>query len=129
MVEESYVSFETARLLKEKGFAGECDWYYPKDGWEIEQLDLYELNYCRESFIEAPSLALVMRWLREVRGILLWMYPVIPLSVPQNKKEFNWEWDGKKQLHSAIHFGDKQKYKSYEEAAEAAIKYCLENLI
>ena len=124
MVEESYVSFETARLLKEKGFAGECDWYYPKDGWEIEQLDLYELNYCRESFIEAPSLALVMRWLREVHDIHLEVgftfykdggYYVVPILTTTGQ---------------TLPYKYIDKYhSSYEDAVEAAIKYCLENLI
>ena len=33
MIEECFVSFETARLLKEAGFDVPCDNYYDKDGF------------------------------------------------------------------------------------------------
>lgn len=29
MIQESYCSYEVAKLLEEKGFDGDCDYYYP----------------------------------------------------------------------------------------------------
>ena len=76
MIEEDYVSVETARLLKEKGFDGECMSMYltPKPhsgmgnpneakiaphGRDSHYYDGY-LYQC-----EAPTLQMVRKWLRE----------------------------------------------------------------
>ncbi len=42
---------------------------------------------------------------------------------------FYWRWDGKKKRHYSHHIDDKYNYESPEEAVEAALKFCLENLI
>lgn len=42
-IQEDYCSYELCKLLKEKGFDEECEWYYPKDCGEKEQLLLDEL--------------------------------------------------------------------------------------
>jgi len=125
MVKESYVSLVTAKLLKEKEFDGDCDWYYPKEGGEIKQLDLYELNYCRESFIKAPSQSLAMRWLRDIHKICI----LITHSMREPKYGFEIlpDCDSDKIHFDKEYFGF--DYNSYEEATEEAIKYCLENLI
>ncbi len=85
MIEEDYVSFETAKLLKEKGFEQECDyatsWYanqYYKNAcmgeWFegehqiIEDIDdKCNISYLSERgiFIPAPTLQTVRKWLRE----------------------------------------------------------------
>ena len=59
-ITEDYVSFEIAKLLKEKGFDGECDYWYGEYG-EI---------CCSPSVISVecwcPSQSLTLKWLREV---------------------------------------------------------------
>ena len=61
MIEESYVSFETARLLKEAGFDVPCDNYYDKDGFFRGDFKAYM----------CPTQALAARWLREVHGLFI----------------------------------------------------------
>ena len=73
MITEDYVSFETANLLKEKGFDWECIGYYVDD----EPDDVYhslcgETNSTWESrCCSAPTLQMAMKWLREVHDVYI----------------------------------------------------------
>ena len=64
MLTENYVSYETAKLLKEKGFIQpeicQCQIYKPKGGYEIT-----------EDVIYAPTQALAVKWLRKAHNILV----------------------------------------------------------
>ena len=55
MIEESYVSFETARMLKEAGFEADCDFIMDDDGKRLY----------------SPTQSLAARWLREKHRIAL----------------------------------------------------------
>lgn len=126
MIEEDYVSFETAKLLKEKGFdipsfnpeewpccmydeEGKLQWGSYSDDW-----------CCRVTF------QMTMKWLREVHnkhcdvGICKdgWFYDIFDTKVLTG--DFYQE---------VKCYNSKEGFNSYEDAAEAAIKYCLENLI
>ena len=94
---EDYVSFETAKLLKEKGFDQSCATYYLKD----------------KQVYAAPTQAMAMKWLREVHDIKIMICPCADGTY------------GYKTLNGFWHVN----FDSYEDAVEAAIKYCLENLI
>ena len=124
MITEDYVSFETAKLLKEKGFDEECDCLYDNDapgtpGLEIDR-DIRCINsYLDDSQYAAPTLQMAMKWLRKKHILIVldvenfcaasWIYHI-------------WCDDNIEESHS-------DSFKTYEEACEAAIKYCLENLI
>ena len=127
-ITEEYVSFETAKLLKEKGFDEFCHAYYEdKDNPNINLHSSKAINWNKTEFISKPTQQMAMRWLREVYNICITVYP---------DKEKGYEavlYDIKDNVEIilqsfgiyGIHiFGD-----SYEQAVEAAIKYCLENLI
>ena len=124
MITEDYVSFETAKLLKEKGF----DKYplfpcYKEDNGEFIDIPttLDTINYC---FIPAPTLQMAMKWLREEKGIA-----VVPIlsSVLDNEK-FLWDIEIiVAKTNETYHQG--WIYESYKQACEAAIKYCIEHLI
>ena len=100
MIEESYVSFDTARMLKEAGFDVPC-----RAG--------YHANRFR---YEAPTQALAARWLREVHGIHIfcnyffedgtWFYVIVDLK----------ESDEVRAIHPDI-----RSYQSSEEALEAGL--------
>lgn len=67
MIEEAYVSFETAKLAKEKGFDEPCKEYYECGNdytsslpWGTNQEDFRD-----EKDILAPTQAMLARWLRE----------------------------------------------------------------
>ena len=111
---EDYVSFKTAKLLKEKGFDGDTDLWYDENG----------ARACL-----APTLQMAAKWLRDEKHYYIqvmldgWAcgghsgyYVVIQKT----------DSDFEMMLQDAL---DEVFYSTYEEACEAAIKYCLENLI
>lgn len=55
MIEESYVSFDTAKMLKEAGFKARCGAIVEDDGRKLYR----------------PTQALAARWLREVHRIVV----------------------------------------------------------
>lgn len=122
MITEDYVSFETAKLLKEKGFDGECLNSY-LDGV------LFDASFNKEGFVNAPTLQMAMKWLREVHNlhcnvdydfVLGWYCQITSL-----KKTVEYDYEEMKHYHPDKDNG----FSSPEEAYEEAIKYTLENLI
>lgn len=121
MITENYVSFEIAKLLKEKGF--NKDAYamsmYDKNG---EAKDVLLLKEGEEPVLR-PTLQMAMKWLREVHKIV----PIILAGGDSywfridKANEDNWK--------NTIYLEDEKLFPTYEEACEASIKYCLENLI
>ena len=126
MIEESYVSFETAKMLKEAGFDIPCNSNYMgnKFGWN----ELQRVNFnASETTYSRPTQALAAKWLRETHGIyvsskiivhprhdrysrevadsrITWGYLIIPL----NRRD---PW-----------IGSLEEYKSYEKALEAGLQ-------
>ena len=142
MITEDYVSFETAKLLKEKGFDCSCEYQYINciSGHPF-LTDIHDDagNYYKNSEIDydeysAPTLQMVLKWLRNMHKLYIYSYP-------------NWEdvecmpgeWET--QLigyqYTIVDIGETNRVPDYsrlnfitpESAIEAAIKYCLENLI
>lgn len=132
-MEEDYVSLETAKLLKEKGFDGECMSMYvtPKPhagmgnpneakiaphGRDSHYYDGY-LYQC-----EAPTLQMARKWLIENYNIHI---EVRYFPMPDIYRYVI--------IHSPATFENIDSHPQYfnkdEEACEAAIKYCLENLV
>ena len=67
MIEESYVSFETAKLLKEAGFDELCDWaYYAAGNVCYKDNRNSELS---NGYVSCPTQAVASRWLREKQKI------------------------------------------------------------
>jgi len=131
-ITEDYVSIEVAKLLKEKGFKGHSIiTIYDEDAAHVYIKELQEkhLPYSsddpklKEFRYTRPTLQMAMKWLREVHNIHIdtcsiwdeihWLYQVFVIT-PRTARNS---------------YVDKTLYVSYEEACEAAIKYCLENLI
>ena len=123
MITEDYVSFGTAKLLKEKGFDEKCYANYSSNGVALH------FNYQTPSDgISCPTLQMAMKWLREVHKLIIspkydeaedekellysmWFFDILPISKTLPVVEHN------------------QGYDTYEQAVEEAIKYALENLI
>lgn len=126
MITEDYVSFETAKLLKEKKFDWECISYYVDDEPDDVKYSLCgETNSIWESrCCSAPTLQMTMRWLRKVHNLHIW--------VDYSSFDFNdklpYLWNIRQTKIEGDYWGGTY-HKSYEEACEEAIKYCLENLI
>jgi len=153
MIQEDYVSFETAKLLKEKGFNEECYCYYKvlcghyiiaHYSNAITNSDLNE-SYAKIEFGTVPTAQMVLKWLREVYGILM----VVDYEYEFTDKSYHYKiyiltengapvkrisYVGDNNPHEHIveyrdYVLSYHDYATYEEACEAGIKYCLENLI
>ena len=128
MITEDYVSFETAKLLKEKGFDSEVLNYFNADTKLSTMRTARNWNRV-EVFHSAPTLQMAMKWLREVHHIVITMdYANIcglgfTYAASVIKINNNGEIDDVDGPNVCLYKG------SYEQACEAAIKYCLENLI
>lgn len=75
MIEESYVSFETSKLLKEAGFDVPCKTYYEIEDGEVVRKDgvsKHDHNGFGDTICSRPTLALAARWLREVHKLHVW---------------------------------------------------------
>ena len=122
MITEDYVSFETAKLLKEKGFDWKCKTvrFYPEPDYDQESPD----------GVSAPTLQAAMKWLRKNHNLYVTSVPngigedVFYMGI-YRKYDCGWTHisDGLEEEYKEAEFS------SPEEACEAAIKYCLENLI
>ena len=125
MITEDYVSFETAKLLKEKGFNPiECGMYYSiTTGKRTTEL--------LTSLIACPTLQMAMKWLREVHCIFI---GISLCERYENKMDndttimFFFELLNLKEKQAINGFFQEYTH-TYEEAVEAALKYSLENLI
>ena len=136
MITEDYVSFEIAKLLKEKGFDIYVRSYYEKNEYRInEEFNTNEAlwNWNISSFrYSAPTLQMAMKWLRETHKIGI--FPSIYSSHSINYSEKD---SVKHSFGTAIislsnyelMTDDIMPMPTYEEACEAGIRYCLENLI
>ena len=129
MIEEDYVSFETAELLKEKGFDEVCFSCYEYfesgvtlyKGWIFEYKGYSVLN--SSDRIKCPTLQMAVKWLREVHNMYIEICVgagYIYGDVVFKSAVYNDELDC---------LSEPESFPSYEEAVEAALKYCLERLI
>lgn len=155
MITEDYCSYEVAKLLKEKGFDWQTEfvWYehLPSSiDWrnKINQkaIDYFYFNettehnsyyrncdkkpsYINGDIYSAPTHQMAMKWLRGLHNKhcdvgydidLKWFFQIIDL-----KETVTYDYPETKYYHTENETG----FNSYEEAVEAALKYCLTNLI
>ena len=128
MIEEDYVSFETAKLLKERGFDDEyTNAFYDKNGnlYFIDILSDFSEHPDNDTDITASTLYMTMKWLREVHKLhiaILW-----DCGAYIGKNSFYYHIDKMDNYEDKGY--NKIGFDSYEEACKTAIKYCLENLV
>ena len=116
MITEDYVSFETAKLLKEKGFVKFPYACFTHDGVGV-------CGYVgTNSDIMRPTLQMAMKWLREKEQLIIMLDFERPTCIEYKIYKYEPEIARKDLLYYNYE-------ESYEEACEAAIKYCLETLI
>ena len=141
MIREDYCSYEVAKLLKEKGFPQEYDIYHSMVYNEEDYEDEYEVQrmVLQTQLVKAGTLSsypvgvpepkcycpthqMAMKWLREVHHIHIGINPI-------SGKGYN------ATIYDVADFDDygiifdTESFFHVEEACEAAIKYCLKNLI
>ena len=146
-----HVDFSTAKLLKEKGFDEQCDYYYEHAiteayneqdgysgpfGWEKGETNYqsgFHINNSKydssnEAWLlcSAPTIAEVVMWLYEKHGIWIRVTPI-----PYSDNITHWRWEHMPTKYAIRNAGWKKEedYMSPMEAYEKAIEYCLNNLI
>ena len=128
MVTEDYVGFETAKLLKEKGFDWEVHRSYLVNDNVFIPGDINDIPL-RKDAIRIPTLQMTMKWLREVYHyyiqIMLDSWALgdhMGYYVVIQKTDSDFEM----MLQDVR---ERVFYDTPEEAAEDAIMYIIENLI
>ena len=129
-ITEDYVSFEIAKLLKEKGFTLPVKNYYSlyTEDAKHNLQKKYGAKKNWNSFalaVSRPSQSLVMKWLREEKNVQI---EIAIVGTDTWESPTKWLYGFRCQTKDII---DRRNadFSSYEEACEAAIKHCLENLI
>ncbi len=126
MITEDYVSFETAKLLKDKGFDEPCLYYYFSDGRIGKRKGLKDRNCSSVNTFSMPTLQMAMKWLRGVHNIVIVIEPHKYDYINEKNSSYVaslWQGD------NYYEYITSKDYPTYEETADAALKYCLENLI
>jgi len=145
MIQEAYVSFETAKLLREKGFDEPCNQCYAKHPKEDKPKLMFNDAGTNSKGVygavfpflaSAPSQQMAMRWLREVHNI------VICAEIGNENDKGNTDYTNPDRWHWFFDLTNEKgvviepesdyilnEFDSYEDAVEAAIQYCLTNLI
>ena len=131
MIEESYVSFGTARMLKEAGFDVPTRKYYEvdDDGEATRLVDhgTYDHNRFGYKNYSCPTQALAARWLREVHDTFVKMERVG--SFDGKEFRFYWSFSIISVSTACLKSISGGRYDSYEEALEVGIAKCLEQII
>lgn len=124
MITEDYCSYETAKLLEEKGFDAPCRSYY------TDYEDYIDFSYCNDALTDLqmgvweilrPTHQMAMKWLREKNIIIVVQPEYFNVERCSYWGYDIWVNDNYEKLQ-----GD---FPTYEDAVEAALKYSLENLI
>lgn len=135
MTTEDYVSFEIAKLLKEKGFIGGSDvgsrcGFYEQNKEYPNQINLVydDLNNSELEWNECLRFThqMAMKWLRNVKKIIISIAPTQEIDC----KHLSYVATIQRLLGKyELRFEEELYENSYEEVCESAIKYCLTNLI
>ena len=135
MIQEQYITFETAKLLKKKGFKEITQAYINADE-EVYMLPfeqgVYELSDKQYPY---PTQQMAMRWLREKRRMDICLG--VKVFEPQSGKITGYSahiWYKPSNNEGICCYWvdppNKQEcWESYEDACEASIQYCLKELM
>jgi len=136
MITEDYVSFEVAKLLKEKGFDEPCHALYHNGEDKIFfglDVDSYHNTVLNMDCYACPTLQMAMKWLREKYNLHIIILPYAPFDRLSYHPGFEADMVYIAQLFRGIipidEVGRSIVKLTHEEACEAAIKYCLEKKI
>lgn len=123
---EELVTLETAKLLKEKGFNEYCKDIINHKGIMMETIfrtskDLPKLFY------SCPIQSIAQKWLREIKGVYVWVEPVIGKRWKVSFCDFNVPTEESDWMENEISKGNGYKVyaTTYEEALEAGIQEAL----
>ena len=126
-MEEQLISFDTAKLAKEKGFnIPTISYYNPKgrseesEGYMTERLECSNWNdgqgsyptHAKDVECSAPTQSLLQKWLREVHNTDVYCIP--------------WIYENKRVYDFFVNYeGESRAYSSYEKALEVGLQEAL----
>ena len=125
MLTEDFCSFEVAKLLKEKGFDELCIFKYNSEGVRMKAgvaIDEWQNSELDDNEYSCPSQSMAMKWLREVHNLYIEIFVTWRDKIPYYQWRIN-------NLITQDTIVDTPCLEKPEEAVEAALKYCLKNLI
>ena len=125
-MKEQLISFETAKLAKDKGFNEDTELFfnsfYPKGTYNINGFTNYdEVTDKRDNFTSLPTQSLLQKWLREKHNQHIYLFPLDngkwgfennSISINLDHIFINYMYEGK-------------EYNSYEEALEVGLQEAL----
>ena len=124
MITEDFVSFNVAKLLKEKGFDEGCNSYFISDN-EIALISNRRDFNNHGIYLSAPTHQMAMKWLRgKSIFIQIGIVEYSTITIPEKYYFFKVYIDRKFISHDKF-----DTYYTYEEAVEAACIYALKNLL
>ena len=136
MITEDYVSYEVAKLLKQKGFDEELEKLIRPDGkrFFLDQHSVSREKHCTiknsdinryDDCVSCPTHQMAMKWLREIHHIH------IMISIGFDEGRMFYHANFAQFEKDRITYGNpiETDFSTCEEAVEAALKYSLENLI
>lgn len=122
---EELVTLKTAKILKEKGFNEFCKDIINDNGKLMETV--YRTNNdLPKSFYSCPTQSIAQKWLREIRGVYVYVEPVIGKRWKLSFCDFNVPTEESDWMENEINKGNGYKvYVTYEEALETGIQEAL----
>lgn len=121
-ITEDFVSFETAKLLRDKGFDESCEHIYDGDGYLLAN-DCGNINADPQSeyfCALAPTIQMAVKWFRKVHKIF-----IVPTM---SRNTFLWGYRVLKSDGSTFCL-HANTFNECEDACDAGLKNCSENLI
>lgn len=125
-ITEDYCDFETAKLLAKKGFDIITEKCYILDNSSLCAVTVGQIFNGRpqgKHEIPAPTLQMALKWLREKCKLIIEIDYNNDIECDENER---WGFSWYLRPHYEVNLNT---YATNEEATEAAIKYCLTNLI
>lgn len=138
MIIEDFCSYEVSKLLKEKGFPFTAmigALWIDEQGKTNMHGQQTPITWEREGYTPCVTQDLAMKWLREQHNIHILVNPIVDYVEDADGRKYSenvyWAFDfmnSESGKFIEIPINDYQ-FDTYDEAVEAALKYCLTNLI
>ena len=143
MITEDFCSFEVSKLLQEKGFDGKCCYYYRCNDKAFLKYfanpgTLEDRFFCTNKWLKkhsnrnhceyilAPTHYMAMKWLREEKHIEI--HIAMSALNADGSREYMYDIFFTNERYSGKSI-TKAGFKTFEEAVEAALKYCLTEIL
>ncbi len=120
-MKDIFITFETAKLAKQKGFDEFCDYHLNKEGMRFQTMTGSTKNSQWDNCTTQPTQSLLQRWLREVHQIDIIVLP----KLKDLGKFYGGYIDNDIQM---IHKSYGSNFKTYEDALEYALQTALNQI-